>query len=271
MQVLLWDFKATFPEPKQEAVDAGIISDDDLTPERIRKMHDEHERELSAALREMDALADARRRGVDPATGQRPTNSAGELRLSRLLEKESCRLDRWWENLLGVYAEAFGENAATAFGHAVRARYAGVEVTGPLATRVEYPAPAEMTPKPSVDIPTVGRARHRQGKRILARLPVPQPLPSAVAEGQFGVGDDGKPVRPSAQEVREITEQHAEKMIDLLDALAGASLSGKQQLLESFHSAAQAYADDFGSPAAGRLVAYVRRQAGLEVSARRGR
>ncbi len=198
-------------------------------------------------------------------------NSAGELRLSRLLEKESCRLDRWWENLLGVYAEVFGQNAATAFGQAVRARYAGVEVTGPQPPRVEYSAPAETTQRPSVDVPILSRPRPREGNRVLARLPVPQPLPSAVAAGHFGIGDDGKPVRPSAREVREITEQHAKKMIDLLDSLAGASLSGKQTLLESFHSAAQAYADDFGSPAAGRLVAYVRRQAGLEVPARRGR
>lgn len=102
-------------------------------------------------------------------------------------------------------------------------------------------------------------------------LPVPRPLPSAVAAGRFGLEENGEPVCPSPREVREITEQHAEKLIGLLDSLAAAPPAGKPQLLELFQSGVKAYEEDFGSAAAVQFDAYVRRQAGLGSGNRRGR
>jgi hypothetical protein len=108
-------------------------------------------------------------------------------------------------------------------------------------------------------------------RTIVARLPVPKPLPSAVTAGNFGRDENGKPIRPGAHEVREITEQHAENLIDLLDSIASAPANSKNALLESFQTGIAAYADDFGQLAAAQLEAYVTRQAGLDSGSRRGR
>jgi hypothetical protein len=70
VQRLKWDFGTSFPQPMPEAIDAGIVSDEDATPEGIRSIHDEHARELLMTLHDLDAVLNARRRGVDPATGK---------------------------------------------------------------------------------------------------------------------------------------------------------------------------------------------------------
>jgi hypothetical protein len=77
-------------------------------------------------------------------------------------------------------------------------------------------------------------------------LPVPRPLRTAVAAGIFGHDESGKPVRPSREEVRAITERHAERMVDMND--------------EKLHAAVTKYMDDFGSKAAAQLERYVRRE-----------
>jgi hypothetical protein len=46
-------------------------------------------------------------------------------------------------------------------------------------------------------------------------LPVPKPLAEAVGKGHFGEDEHG-PIRPTAAEIRAITEHHAEKLGDLL-------------------------------------------------------
>jgi len=56
---------------------------------------------------------------------------------------------------------------------------------------------------------------------------------------------DGKPIHPSADEVRSITEEHAERMIEINDGELQAPVTK--------------YAKDFGSRAAGQLERYVRR------------
>jgi hypothetical protein len=88
----------------------------------------------------------------------------------------------------------------------------------------------------------------RQGGRLRrsSRLPVPRPLQSAVAVGMFGHEENGKPVRPSREEVRAITERHAERMIDMDD--------------DGLQAAVKEYADDFGEKAALQLERHVRRQ-----------
>jgi hypothetical protein len=67
-----------------------------------------------------------------------------------------------------------------------------------------------------------------------------------VAADIFGHDESGKPIRPNADEVRAITEQHAERMIDLDD--------------DQLRSAMAKYAEDFGTEAASQLERYVRRQ-----------
>ena len=53
--------------------------------------------------------------------------------------------------------------------------------------------------------------------RRSSRLPVPRPLRTAVTVSVFGQEENGKPVRPSCEEVRAITERYAERMIDMDD------------------------------------------------------
>ena len=248
-QHLPWDFKTTFPQPSPEAIEAGIVTDEDAEPENIRTIHEEHARELFAALHALDVMLDARRRGVDPATGTPPATTAGNERLRKLFDTEPARLERWWQTLLDTYETAFGAEAANAFGKAIRARHAGIEVIGQSTATapVNTSAAVEATPD-RLFAERVTRQDER--RRIIARLPVPRPLPSAVAAGRFGQEDDGRPVRPGPNEVRAITEQHAEKLIDILGSRDDAN----------FRHGLARYAEDFGQEAADQLEAYARRQ-----------
>jgi hypothetical protein len=270
VQRLPWDFKTTFPQPTPEAIDAGIVSEEDATPDGVRSIHEEHARELLMGLHDLDAVLNARRIGVDPRTGKKPATPAAKERLDKLFAQEPDRLRRCYKSLLDSYESAFGHDAADAFDKAVRAWHAGIEVAGPAAPAAVSPTPL---PKPAKsDAPAKPAdaiaARPPVRRRVVARLPVPRPLPAAVAAGQFGREDDGKPVRPDPHEVRTITEHHAEKLVDLLDAIAAGPASGKDTLRAQFAAGIAAYAEDFGRPAADQLEAYVRRQASLDVSER---
>jgi hypothetical protein len=101
-------------------------------------------------------------------------------------------------------------------------------------------------------------------RRVIARLPVLRPLAHAVAAGHFGQDERG-PVNPSADEVREITLNHAEEVIDLLADLTEAQRRGDKESSQGFWSepieaALEKYAEDFGDHAAQQLLAYCRRQ-----------
>jgi hypothetical protein len=78
--------------------------------------------------------------------------------------------------------------------------------------------------------------------------------------------DDQLPIRPGPDEVRAITEEHAEKLIELLRAIPERIDSGndKHPLNNQLKSAIAAYAEDFGPQAARQLEAYARRQASLD-------
>jgi hypothetical protein len=260
VQRLKWDFVTNFPEPISEAIDAGIVSDEDATPEGIRAIHDEHAREARMTLHDLDAVLDARRRGVDPATGKPPSTNAASERLQKLYVTEPERLERWYRNLIDTYEQAFGNEAAETFDKAIRARHAGVPVV------VETPESDRQSSHPPL------RKHHRtEPRRVTARLPVPKPLPASVAAGHFGYDDGGKPIRPGSNEVREITERHAEKLIELLDERAGAPSADLDRIRGDFESGINSYAEDFGKPAADQLEAHVRRQAMLEPGERRAR
>jgi hypothetical protein len=260
---LKWDFRTSFPDPTEQAIEAGTISAEDRHPEGIRSIHEEQAHEMLMTLRDLDAVLDARLRGVDPRNNKAPMLAEAKERLKKFFETEPARLEHWYSNLLGVYEDAFGREAAEAFDKAVRAWHAGVEVV----PESKSAAALATTPAPA---PT-RLGRRRNPSRISARLPVPHPLPSAITAGHFGQEENGRPVRPGAREVREITERHAETLIDLLDSLASAPAKGKDAVEAQFDAGISAYAEDFGQPAADQLQAYVRRQAGLDTSSRRGR
>jgi hypothetical protein len=190
--------------------------------------------------------------------------------LQKFFHTEPARLERWFDNLLGVYQDAFGQEAAEAFGNAIRAWHAGVDVVAEPNTKKTPPTPAATRGNP-VAAMRPKRVQRTEPRRVTARLPVPRPLPSAVAAGRFGQEENGRPVRPGAHEVREITERHAEKLIDLLDSIASAPANGKDALRSQFDAGITAYAEDFGQHAADRLEAYARRQASLDVCNRADR
>lgn len=267
---LKWDFRTSFPEPTEQAIEAGTVSAEDMHPDGVRSIHEEHAREMLATLNDLDVVLDAKRRGVDPRNNKAPMLAEAKERLQKFFETEPARLERWFENLLGVYQDAFGQQAAEAFGKAVRAWRAGVEVVTEPGVRTTLPAPAE-TPEHSTPVVKPKRRQHAGPRRVTARLPVPRPLPSAIAAGHFGQKENGKPVHPGAHEVREITEQHAEKLIEMLDSLASGPANGKDALQAKFNEGIATYAEDFGQHAASQLEAYVLRQASLDPSCRHDR
>jgi hypothetical protein len=84
--------------------------------------------------------------------------------------------------------------------------------------------------------------------------------------------EDGKPLKPTAAEVRAITEHHAETIIELLDGLreaerhlARGSDSARvgaevARLRGQVKAAIDKYAESFGQEAGERLDAHCRRQ-----------
>lgn len=275
VQRLKWDFRTTFPSPTPEAIDAGIMSGEDCEPENVRALHAEHAAQLLKSLQDLDAVTDARRRGVDPNTDKAPTTQTGTERL-RALDTEPARLEQWWRALIDTYEQGFGTEAADAFANAIRAWHAGIEVIAGdqrSSPPAKAPAPALAAKDSGTFAPQTPRTA-----RIAARLPAPKPLASSVNAGTFGRDESGKPIRPGAHEVREITLQHADRLIDLLDGLhqVESSLSSpvcsdrarlyhvRDTLLGRVNSAVVRYAEDFGQPAAEQLEAYARRQAALD-------
>ncbi len=128
--------------------------------------------------------------------------------------------------------------------------------------RAEGEAPAMVTPSGQDD--TGVRTHDQPRRRVIARLPVPRPLQQAIETGHFGTGEDGKPVNPSADEVHDITTNHAEMLVDLLDEQRQALDRRRQEDAErvdaEIQTAVAKYAEDFGGRAAEQLLAYAGRQ-----------
>jgi hypothetical protein len=237
VQRLPWDFKTTFPEPLEEAIESGVADETDREPANLKSLHENYASQCLSVLAARDKVMDARRKGVDPGTGQKPRTQASRERLRKYLAEEPTRLDHTFDVLIDTYAEAFGLDAADAFEKAIVAWHAGIEV------RSNQAAPPEEQPavrrKPRRSVPS-------------SRLPVPRPLESAVSAGLFGEDENGKPIRPKADEVRGITEQHAERMMEMTDAELSAAVTK--------------YAEDFGPKPASQLERYVRRRRDAEHS-----
>lgn len=177
VQVLPWDFRLTFPQPLEAAIEAGVLHDEDREPENIKSLHVEHAREALATLADLDALTEARRFGVDPVTGKKPRTEKQKENLKRKFAEEPPRLEHAFETLMDVYEEAFGKDATDAFRKAIRAWHAGVDVVS--ETRPVFP-----------------------------------PLDAAVCAGVFGQDEDGSVVNPSLEEVDEITAAFVDRLTD---------------------------------------------------------
>ena len=176
-------------------------------------MHEEYARQLLGVLQEQDRLADARRRGVDPSTLEKPSSRPAKTRLDSYFVTQPRQLERHWQAVMGAYETAFGEDAADAFAKAIRARHANVRI---VTTAAQAGSAESHTPGGFAE-----QLKHSGGPKIIARLPVPRALRHAVTAGHFGRDENG-PVNPGPDEVRDITENHAEELVDLLAALDSA-------------------------------------------------
>jgi hypothetical protein len=269
VQRLRWDFKTSYPEPTEEAIEAGVVDNGDLEPAKIRSIHEEHARQMLGALRELDAILDAKRRGIDPSTRRAAVNAAMRQRLQKLYTTEPARLEQWFQNLLAVYEESFGLEAAEAFGKTVRAWHAGVEVVTGDSRSASLTQNLTLAQHPVTTSLKENVKSHRRRTRHC--LPVPCPLASAVLAGRFGHEEDGRPVRPGAHEIRAITETHAEKLIALLDETTSAPARARGCIEADYAEGIAAYAQDFGEGAADQLKSYVEHQARLGPDRRRTR
>ena len=117
--------------------------------------------------------------------------------------------------------------------------------------------------------------RQKRTRKSPATLPVPTPLPEAIGKGNFGEDEHG-PIRPKADEVRAITENQAERLIEILSELKAvegelsrsggtnrkALIQAKDKWLCAYQGGIAMYAEDFGEVAANRLDAYVKHELG---------
>lgn len=248
---LPWDFQTTFPQPTDEAIDAGVIDPSDTTPQGLQSLHEEYGRVALAMLAERDRLTDVRRHGIDPATGKAPRTDAARSRLAKALAETPERQENAFDVLMLTYRDAFGDEAAEAFASALRARHVGVTVV--VAQAKEHPTqPGAAVARHEAERGSTAQHTHR----VSTSLPVPKPLAEAVAAGHFGYEEDGRPVKPGPAEVRAITEQHAAKLIDLLNQDASDRAAAEQGYTDGI----AAYRESFGEEAARRLEAHVRHE-----------
>ncbi len=119
----------------------------------------------------------------------------------------------------------------------------------------------------------IRRASRRPEKGIVRGCRFPSPFPPLLPPDGLAMTRRATLIHPSADEVRAITENQADKLIDMLDALV--AVPGRPATATSlpalFQSILIAYAQDFGDHAARQLEAYARRQSSLDESSRTAR
>lgn len=261
---LPWDFATTFPQPTEEAIDEGILHDTDVLPDNLKALHADFTDQLMANRRQLDKVLDARRQGLEPDTGKPPKSHAGRERLRRLSPDS---LERDFNTLMMTYENSFGPEAAHAFNRFIIARHAGIPVE--IDKAVRPPATPSDQPLEIARLPHT-KCRSHPGSSC---LPVPRPLREAVKASHFGQEND-KPINPTADEVRDITVQQAEKIIALLDGLremersytapqcsdrtrVGAEI---EKLKDQVQFEIDKYATSFGRAAAEQLERYAKKQ-----------
>ena len=177
--VLRWDFRVSFPPPLEEAIDAGKLDPSDVLPANLKSLHVEYERVATKILFDLDLIADARRRGIDPSTGVPPRMEKHRVALEQRFKDEPPRLEHALDVMMDAYGEGFGEEAAGEFRKAIVARHHGVDVLADTA------------------------------------MPMHRPLEAAVKAGAFGRDEDGGPILPGREEIDAITEDLADRLRDL--------------------------------------------------------
>ncbi len=111
--------------PLPAAVAAGVFGLTTKGPvvpdaDAIAEMTAEHAHEMIVLLADCEAVADAIRTGHDPRTGRTPRTPEAQARLADHLVSEERRLRESYADAVAVYAEAFGDDAASALDHWVR-------------------------------------------------------------------------------------------------------------------------------------------------------
>lgn len=274
-----WDFLNTFPNPRGDAVQAGLFGMDELTGDQIRGIHIERAAECFSLLVELTRINEARLTRVDPRTGSKPRTANTRKRLDEFLNSEPRRLTRDFNHLMAVYEDGFGEDAAKAFRmHLLSAHpKAYLEQVGD--PEYEEPIATVITPPPDPGMGAETDLEHRADNQTSSSenpLPTPRPLPEAMGRGAFGRDEDGV-VDPSEEEVEEITQRHGEKLIEVLERLQQTDdrllrmNGGDAHLLcerEGIHSeymaALSAYGEDFGSDSRMRLDAWAQSELRLQ-------
>ncbi|MCE9590262.1 MAG: hypothetical protein K8S99_07035 [Planctomycetes bacterium] len=150
-----WDFRSTFPSPRPDALEAGVLAPEDADDDGLRSIHEEHARQCVALLCDLDAVETATRAGIDPRTNKSPRTEKQRARLQEFLRQEPVRLKRELVEAMDAYANAFGDVAADAF----RAFIASCPRTGAAEAT---PCPTSTSECPEADAATVSKP-HQYG------------------------------------------------------------------------------------------------------------
>jgi hypothetical protein len=67
VQRLPWDFRTSFPQPTDDAIENGTLEESDREPENLKSLHENYATQCLATLAALDKVTQARQMGVDPA------------------------------------------------------------------------------------------------------------------------------------------------------------------------------------------------------------
>jgi hypothetical protein len=270
---LPWDFVSSFPPPLPAAIEAGQFGEREVTDEHNASVHAAHATECLAILEQLDALEEAKGMRVDPRTGKKPRTPQTRERLRRYLETAPVEARKTFDTLMDVYTDAYGSVAAHAFRQALEATHAGLQIR----VKPAEPPQADAASKPVTETQDTPNDESLEPppptREDDPAPPVAVPLTRAVERAVFGEDEFG-PVEPSPEEVSEITQVHAEKLIELRQSLdevnralgrareneRPALIQKKDRALCAYQQSLGLYEEDFGRQAAERLDAWVREQ-----------
>lgn len=120
------------PKPLREAVSAGVFglpADGPIEPdeEQVTAITEEHANELMALQGDIAIVEDSIRDSRNPRTGRVPNDQDAKHRLAQQLQEDERRLKTAYADAIAVYADAFGQNAATALDEWARKAHAGID------------------------------------------------------------------------------------------------------------------------------------------------
>lgn len=105
------------PQPRPEAVEFGVFGHEEggpIRPDRdqIIAIVEEQALELLNVLLDLETVKDGLENGIDPRTGKMPRTEAQRAKLQEHLQSSERKLKASHEDILAVYADAFGEENA---------------------------------------------------------------------------------------------------------------------------------------------------------------